>query len=101
MTAYIGAYLRTVQKSDILRSSTSILDGSVDRAGLGQWLSISYLYNRLARAKHIYVAFRFESPTGKTLYGKQVFDWPTDRDVPKRGAPVKILYASDDAYLLL
>jgi hypothetical protein len=61
------------------------------------------LASRLSASKHIYVNFHFASPTGKALYGKQVYSWPDQRElpVPKRGTPIKILYARDDAYLLL
>lgn len=98
---FVGTYRRTVPKFDALKAATIVRDGTIYRAGRGGWF-INYLRrSRKDKPKQIYVAYRFESPTGKTLYGKQVFDWPHDRDVPKRGTPVKILYASDNAYLLL
>jgi hypothetical protein len=98
---FVGTYRRTVPKFDALKAATTIRDGTVYRAGRGGWFIDYWRTRRKNKPERIYVAFRFETPDGKTLYGKQVFDWSADREVPKRGTPVKILYASDDAYLLL
>jgi hypothetical protein len=98
---FIGARRRTVTQFDSLTSAKTILDGTIYRAGRGGWFIDYMRTGRKEKPGQIYIAFRFESPTGKTLRGKQVFDWPINRDVPKRGTPVKILYASDEAYLLL